>query len=346
MAEGGGGIAAVARMTARVLVGLGTRLDILSFLDHEHPRLGGSKVRLAGGSKIRYFLATQNLICRNHLSIYDSLGTARAHPHLLAFLRPYSVWMHGVEVWEGMRPAYLRSLKHANLVFVNSWYTLERHQDVYGPLSSARVCPLATERDEPPGAMADFSGPPTVLIVGRIDKSENRKGHSQLLMSWPDVVSVVPEARLVIAGGGSGLELMEEQVKQSPVAASIQLKGIVSDEQLEELFRRAYVYAMPSQQEGFGIAYVEAMRFGLPVIASRQDAGQEINADGVTGYNVDVFRKGELTERLIELLKAPNRCATLGQSAHAKWKEQFRFSRFAARFTQIWQEFNKQRGAT
>ena len=263
---------------------------------------------------------------------------ARVHPHYAGSLRPYAAWIHGIEVWGDMRPDYLRALRRADLVFVNSRYTLERFQSTHGTLSTARVCPLATEQDEAPAVLADFSGPPTALIVGRAGADE-MKGHSELLASWPDVVSAVPAARLVIAGGGSGLEALREQVKASPAAGSIDLKGFVPADCLPKLFQEAHVFAMPSRQEGFGVAYVEAMRFGLPAISSRQDAGQEVVEDGVTGYNVDLLRKGELTARLIELLGGTDRCAALGTASHAVWKERFRFSHFAARFASVWNEF-------
>ncbi len=335
---GRGGIAAVARMTARALVRAGARADLLSFLDKEEIKLDGIRSRACRGNKLSFALSAHQLLLRNQLAIYNSLGMARVHPTFLGSLRPYATWIHGLEVWDDMRPDYLKALKRADLVFVNSRYTLERFQRRHGELSSARVCPLATEQDKAPEDLADFSGPPVALIVARVDTG-HVKGHSELLASWPDVVSAVPAARLVIAGGGSGLEALREEVKASPVAGSIDVKGFVPADCLPKLFREAHVFAMPSQQEGFGIAYVEAMRFGLPAIASRQDAGQEVVQDGATGYNVDLLRKGDLTARLIELLSDPDKCAAFGAAGHSVWNDQFRFSHFAARFGKVWNDF-------
>ena len=95
---------------------------------------------------------------------------------------------------------------------------------------------------------------------------------------------------------------------------------------------------MPSRQEGFGIAYAEAMRYGLSVIASRQDAGQEVNVDGVTGYNVDLDAEGALADRLIALLSSREMASAFGAAGARRWAEHYRYSQFKARFAAIWHE--------
>jgi glycosyltransferase involved in cell wall biosynthesis len=77
------------------------------------------------------------------------------------------------------------------------------------------------------------------------------------------------------------------------------------------------------------------MRHGLPVIASKQDAGQEINVDGQTGFNIDLTRPAELPDRLIRLLSDPGLAATLGANGRRRWAEYFRYSAFERRFSHI-----------
>jgi phosphatidylinositol alpha-1,6-mannosyltransferase len=140
----------------------------------------------------------------------------------------------------------------------------------------------------------------------------------------------------VIVGSGTGLAAIRDKVRSSTVASSIDVLGYVSELKMPELFESAHVLAMPSRQEGFGIVYIEAMRHGLPVIASRHDAGQEINVDGETGFNVDLDRKNELTERLIELLSNADRAAAMGEVGFRRWQQHFRYSSFADRFLAHW----------
>lgn len=339
LTAGHGGIARLARMSARALIEAGHPLSMASYLNNEPVVIGAATAWPAHGSKLRFAAHCHQAALRHTRFLYDTAGIARAHARLPGLRRPYAVWMCGVEAWEGLTPTCARSFAAADLVLVISNFTLERHQARHGYLANARVCWLGTEQDAPPTAMADLSGPPSVLIVGRLDALEGQKGHDELLACWPNVVAAVPDARLIIAGGGTGLDRLRECARNSLAAANIDVLGFVPEHELPALYERAHVYAMPSRQEGFGIVYIEAMRYGLPVIASVHDAGQEVNVDGETGFNVDISRKDELCEKLIHLLRDPDRAFAMGRAGFQRWRHYFRFGCFARRFIQCWQEF-------
>jgi phosphatidylinositol alpha-1,6-mannosyltransferase len=165
------------------------------------------------------------------------------------------------------------------------------------------------------------------------------KGHREMIATWPKVLQVVPDARLAIAGRGPSLDLFRRQAAASGAAGSIDFLGFVSEEELERLYARATVLAMPSRGEGFGLVYIEAMRHGVPVLASVHDAAPEINLDGVTGYNVDLDRKDDLADRLIRLLRDRDLGARLGAAGRERWKEHFRFASFRARFAPLLERF-------
>ena len=343
LGPGHGGIARVARMSARALIESGADLELISFLDasklklHNHPVSGCRANKLTFAARIHMAALTRQFV------LYDSIGLGRGHPVIPGLRRPFATWMHGTEVYENMRADYRAVLARAAMVIANTKYTLDRHQALYGPLRSAKVCWLATEHDEPPvdGQMVSFAGPPSALIVGRIETSEGWKGHSELIACWPAVMAAVPGARLVIAGGGTGVEALRNHVRASGFAGQVDVLGFVEEATMPELFAKAHVFAMPSRQEGFGIAYVEAMRHGLPVIASTHDAGQEVNVDGETGFNVDLDHPTDLTRRLITLLSQTDLARSMGQQGFARWRTHFRYSCFAARFVRIWREFEE-----
>jgi phosphatidylinositol alpha-1,6-mannosyltransferase len=106
----------------------------------------------------------------------------------------------------------------------------------------------------------------------------------------------------------------------------------VSEDELNRVLDGCTALAMPSRGEGFGLAYVEAMRHGVPVIGSVHDAAREVNVDGVTGFNVDLDRPGELSARVVQILSEPELARALGQGALQRWHEQMRYARFAERF--------------
>ncbi len=329
MSEGAGGIAGVARLTAKSLRRRhATRA--LACLDRESFAYEGVLVEAFRGRRFA-FVARAAFAARNatHV-IYDFAGTARAGRLSFGRPRPNAVWAHGIEVWDEPRSSRLRALRRADLVLVNSEYTRERASRAFRDSARVRVCPLGTASDEAPTSVGPSQGRPTVLVFGRVD-SGLPKGHDLLIAVWPRVVGAVPAARLLIAGGGSGLDSARALAARSPATASIAFNGFVPGGEIEALWREATVMAMPSRKEGFGLVYVEAMRHGVPIVASTEDAGQEVNLDGVTGFNVARDRPDTLADTLVDLLRDRDLCARLGAQGARRWRDEYCFSRFDAR---------------
>jgi phosphatidylinositol alpha-1,6-mannosyltransferase len=337
-AAGNGGIARVARLSAMALMRTHCSVEALSLLDERSPDdLGGLGVKLAFGSRLRFLANVHLAAFSRRRFVYDSAGLARAHPRFPAMRRPLAVWMHGIEVWEDARPNALHVLRSADLILCNSKYTLERAERLHGPMPAAKVCWLATEAEcSPPPRKYD--GPPVVLILARHDVG-GYKGHIEMLDAWPSVVAEVPDARLVVVGGGAGLDAFRERVRGSPVAHRIDVRGYVPEDKLEDLWTTADVFAMPSRGEGFGIVYIEAMRHGLPVIASIHDAGAEINVDGITGYNVDLGRPRALVDCVVSLLTDDAVARALGAKGRERWEQSFRPEAFYGRFLSAARDF-------
>jgi phosphatidylinositol alpha-1,6-mannosyltransferase len=336
---GHGGISRVARMTARVLIEAGSNTKVLSFLDGAPVALGDCTTIAAHGSRLYFAMQCYLASTRYSHFFYDSASIARAHPKLSPLYRAYAVWMHGIEVWHGLTASTQKVVEKADLRIANSQFTINQFRQLHNQYLEAQICWLATEEDDPPTKLADFNGPPCVLILARVDSTEGYKGHVELVGAWPKVVSAIPGARLVIAGAGSGLERLRSVVGASPAAAHIEVTGFVPENRLPTLWRRIHVLAMPSRNEGFGLVYVEAMRQGVPVLASIHDAGQEVNQHGVTGFNVNLDREGQLAECIVTLLRDPDLMCKMGQAGHKRWDEHFRFSAFRSRLIPIVAKF-------
>jgi phosphatidylinositol alpha-1,6-mannosyltransferase len=323
---GNGGIAEVARVTAKALAPAVSAHACLESGDFE---IAGAPVAAYGGSRARFLIGLQRASLAPSRFLYDFAGTARS-ARLLFPRRPYAVWAHGIEVWDEVRADRARALQAAEIVLVNSAYTRERADPILGRLRDARVCPLGSYSDEEGPPRAGAAGPPTVLLIGRVEPGWP-KGQGILVSLWPRVVAAVPDARLLLVGKGPALEALRELARRSPAAASIDVAGFVPEAEIEAVWARASVFAMPSLTEGFGLVFIEAMRRGLPVIASRADAGREVNLDGKTGYTLARENEGELADALVALLREPDLAARLGAAGAARWRDEFRFSAFARR---------------
>ena len=294
---GRGGIARVARMTAQALRDLGAEIVPVSYLDAEPLTVAGFKVNCARASKLRFaaLSGVKSIGCNSF--IYDSTGIARVHSRLLSRGADYIVWIHGIEVWEELRSDHRAVIRAAKLVLVNSNYTLRRFESLHGSLPQARVCWLATEDDASPThskMRADYR--PTVLALSRLDAGDAYKGQDKLIEAWPRVLAAVPEAKLVIGGDGNGRATLEALAVAGGVQNAVEFTGFVPEASIQNLWIQTDIFAMPSRKEGFGLVYAEAMRHGIPVIASTHDAGAEVNSDGESGFNINLDNEDALAE--------------------------------------------------
>jgi phosphatidylinositol alpha-1,6-mannosyltransferase len=341
LTAGKGGICRVARLMSKVLAEQAQHGEISAqalVLNGAASNGNDIPISTAAGSRLK-FCARVHAAALNHSHfIYDFLGIARAHCRVPGLKRRSLAYIHGIEVWEGYPAHYARASRGIDCLVSNSAYTRDRAERVYGGFARAKVCWLATESDVPPAAPAYTSGPPTVFIVGRVDVNRY-KGHDELIACWPEVVSAVPDARLVLVGEGRRSEEIKRAAAQSPVSRQIDIRGFVAEEQMDALWSEATLFAMPSRGEGFGLVYIEAMRHGVPVIASIHDAAPEVNLDGQTGYNIDLDRPAELSERVIHLLRNRDCARKLGDRGRARWAEHFSYSAFRRRFVPLLSEF-------
>jgi phosphatidyl-myo-inositol dimannoside synthase len=319
-------------LTARVVIENGYDVSLLS-VENEGGAFDQAKFwKGCGGSRARFAMeCTKSALRGNHM-LYDQLGTARAHLLPSRLVRPCGVWIYGIEVWDQLRPDRLRVAHRAGSMLAITHYTREHAMEYDKIFASARVCWLATLEDDPPAEPAPLDGPPVVLILGRID-DHAYKGHRELIEAWPSVVQAVPGARLVIAGTGPSFDRHRSLAAASPAAGQIDMLGFVPESSLPDLWKRTTVFAMPSRGEGFGLVYIEAMRWGIPVIASIHDAAREVNVHNETGLNVDLTRKDELKDSLMELLRDGDLARRMGAAGQRRWHEHFRYSAFRTRFS-------------
>jgi glycosyltransferase involved in cell wall biosynthesis len=134
---------------------------------------------------------------------------------------------------------------------------------------------------------ARSGNPKLVLSVGAIQR---RKNIARLVKAF----ELLPaEWRLALAGAPDGFGAAEElrAVEESPARARIDVLGYVSSGQLDDLYRRASIFAFPSLDEGFGMPILEAMAHGVPVLTSNCSAMPEVS--GGAAFLVDPQNIGD-----------------------------------------------------
>jgi phosphatidylinositol alpha-1,6-mannosyltransferase len=170
-----------------------------------------------------------------------------------------------------------------------------------------------------------------VLMVARMAAAERYKGHDQLIDAWPTVVAAQPEAQLWIVGEGDDAERLRARALSLPAPARerIHLLGRLDHPALLDRYARARVFAMPSTGEGFGLVFVEAMRAGLPCIASF-DSSAEIVKDQETGFVVGQ-EPGAIAQACIRLLGDDALANRFSAAGRARFQERFTYPAFKQR---------------
>jgi glycosyltransferase involved in cell wall biosynthesis len=174
--------------------------------------------------------------------------------------------------------------------------------------------------DDPPAAWAtDELELPEGRIVVAVSRLVRQKGLDVAVEAMAGM-----DATLVVLGEGPERERLEAQARELRVR--LLLPGRVGD--VASVLRRADVLVHPARWEGFGLALLEAMLAGLPVVASRVSSIPEIVVDGETGLLVPPDDPAALRAALERVLADPGR---LGAAGHTRARAEFSVAQMAER---------------
>lgn len=360
----GGGIASVNRLVLRSFLEEGCQVEVFALVETEAniPAYAREQVQyhVFSGNKFAFAQALWKtaasqqdaLIFCDHINVAAALSPVR-----LALKRPYVVWVHGTEVfppnptWEGKIGLNLADRRLTSSQFTRDIVLKQ------SPAKPAVACDLALEPDRwghsiperPPetGKMdlelaaidgrRSLLGDQVILHVGRMNSRQRHKGHEVILRSFPEIIQENPRAQLVLAGTGDDYAYLKAIGQSLPaqMQQAIFMPGFVSDEDLTKLYRHCRLFAMPSQAEGFGIVYLEAMRWARPCVGSRVDAASCVIVDGETGLLVDDPRSiEELAAKINWLLAHPAEAAAMGNAGYQLVRQRHLFPAFKERFIQ------------
>ena len=285
----------------------------------------------------RLAVAERNSEC----ALFNHVGVATAQPRIPERVRrPYALFVHGPEVLDpDMSAERRRALHGASVCLANSAHIAARVHEVHPSIPAPIVLPLALlpahDGGRVDGALVASVTPRTIVIAGRMSAGERYKGHDDLLEAWPTVLSRRPDARLAIVGQGDDAKRLEAKSVALGLTGSVRFTGYVTDSTLDAMLARAAAFALPSRGEGFGLAYLRAMRAALPCIAGADDGAREVVEDGVTGTLVPQGDRDALGQAVITMLGDTVRRRTMGEAGKEKFERQFTYDRFVTRLDEV-----------
>lgn len=350
---GSGGIAELSRQTIEVLLEMERRNDIqlaIHVLEGASPQSGdnllvnlpAAKLNWYGGSRWRFSAALAGARC--DLVLFDHVGLARLFSLMPRSMRPeYAAFIHGVEIWSEQRRDYQRSARRAGMLIANSHYTAERARATQGGLPVIRVCwpgrgAHECEQTVGPEAVPEL-GNQVMLIVGRLSARQRHKGHDQLIEAMPLILQQVPAAQLLVVGQGDDGRRLQQKARDLKLNGQVLFVGWQSESQLRALYQRSAIFVMPSDGDGFGLVFLEAMMQRKACVGLRGGAAEEIFEHGKSGILVDRDNRADLAGQLVSLLQNESTRQLIGEAGYQRYRSHFQPQHYAHRLRRVVTEF-------
>lgn len=229
------------------------------------------------------------------------------------------LFAHGIEVWNPLRRRQRIMLQCCDKIIAVSNFTSEKIQELHHiPASRCSVLNNSLDPYLPignPEAHNDLrksygyaANDKIIFTLTRLSSRERYKGYDKVLQALVSLKTKYPEIRYLIAGSYDAKEKLhlDEMIKNLSLQTNVNITGFIPDESLVDHFRMADIYVMPSIKEGFGIVFIEAMYYGLPVIAGNKDGSSDALCNGELGILVDPLDVSAIENAIEEMLTNKN----------------------------------------
>jgi phosphatidylinositol alpha-1,6-mannosyltransferase len=242
------------------------------------------------------------------------------------------VMLLGIEAWTEHRRFTSKQLDKVDLFLTisnHTWRTFIEHNPQYASKPHQTVLLGIGDANRDEGSQP--LGPPAALMLSRLSKAEDYKGHREVIRAWPRVLEKSPYAELWIAGDGDLRSDLQRLVKELRLEKQVHFQGEVSDETKQDLLGRSRCLVMPSRAEGFGLVYLEAMRLGRPCLVSTLDAGREVVNPPEAGLAANPDDQNALVESICRLLSDGPEWQQWSEQARIRYEENFTAKHFQKR---------------
>jgi glycosyltransferase involved in cell wall biosynthesis len=265
-------------------------------------------------------------------------------PFLLTCHGTYGILAHAywLDRW-----VYRKILRQANAVCTVSQATAQQIQKYFGnSLTNGRIIPIlngtkAFQKVSREAALGrNTTKAPVLLSVGDV---KPRKGQDISLAAFSRVKRYFPQAEYWIVGEPHINSKFYQQLQntiQKENITGVKFLGRVSEVELEHCYQQASLFILTPRQvglyfEGFGLVYLEAGAYGLPVIATRSGGVPEAVKDGETGLLANEDDVEGITQAILRILTDSELSARLGK-ANRLWSESLTWERTAEQYSMIY----------
>ncbi|MCC6547317.1 glycosyltransferase family 4 protein [Candidatus Sumerlaeota bacterium] len=248
----------------------------------------------------------------------------------------YIVAVYGIEVWSPLSYVRRMGLKRAATVLTIAQYNRDHLRTTQGisngpslevippPYESTLAGKFANDDDW----QALKLEAPFVLCVCRINQADAPKRVESLIRAWGKLQQDFPQWTCCHVGNGSDRPRLEALARDC--APRFRFLGPVSDDILNRLYQACGLFVMPSEKEGFGIVFLEAMAHGKPVIGGNAGGTPDIIPHGEIGYLVEPRDVEALAGMMRSLMSDDALRATLGSKGRTRLNDVYTPEKFLA----------------
>jgi glycosyltransferase involved in cell wall biosynthesis len=245
-------------------------------------------------------------------------------------------WLHAVRgAVEGPIRRLLVAVlsRQEPMIFVS--HAVRKTQLPIGHIGPARVIHNGVEdiADAPeyqpylPEMRETFGVPKGVLTLAFTAEFVGWKDHFTAIEAMHELARRGKVAHLLLVGAGELIDTAREWAAAGPAAQRIHFLGARSD--ARRILGAVDIYIHPSRGEGFGLAAVEAMLAGRPVIAARDGAFPEYIEHDKTGLLFEPGNASALADAIVQLASDPERAKQIGLASREHCRKEFNIDRFA-----------------
>lgn len=177
----------------------------------------------------------------------------------------------------------------------------------------------------------DRKGP----VIGVVANFLHYKGHQHFLEAWSAVAQRFPEAVALLVGDGPLRPVVEARLETTGLARSVRVLG--THEDVPALLALMDLVVLPSLEEGFSNAILEAMAAGKPVLATAVGGNPEAVIHGATGLLVPPRDSQTLAETMLWLLERPREAARFGEAGRRRVAERFEISAMVRQYEAVYE---------
>lgn len=256
----------------------------------------------------------------------------------LGLVRSYVIVLHGTEAWKRLRMRERIASKNAAHIVATTRFTKERFARENGiSLERISIVPLAIEKSFLDEVSFERSSrnPFRLLFVGRLWSSDRYKGLDELLEALSLLRSEGLPITLQVVGAGDDLDYFAGKARALDVADLVTFSGALGSSKLAAAYRDCDLFTLPSQGEGFGIVFLEAMSHGKPCLGAHSGGIPEVIDHGRDGYLVRYGNVHEIATRIRELSENRNLTAAFSQRAYEKVRDKYLFTNMLANWRDL-----------